>query len=819
MGSVATVSAFGAEKEVSSYAETVRPLLAKYCFACHGSEKQKGKLRLDLLPHRAEVEDFDSETWRDALDQLNLGEMPPPEEKAQPSAEERKVLTDWADATLDHAASLKRRTAGRVLLRRLTREAYANTMRDLLGVDVDYAADLPPEPASPEGFRNNGAVLETTPTHLEAYLAAARKGLAEAIPGSSEAPETFRYEANETAVGKVPRKGAVPVNPEFLVDLPKFPRRGEFAITVKVGGVLPNEEGFPRLRVSLGTVAGIIHVPRKVVGEAEVTAPADEPQTLVFRGRMENFPQSGDRPFGNSPFVGVILIIDFLDADGKELRYADRAYSDPPAKPKKGAPPKPPLSKSPPGDRLDLRVHSVTYEAPVFATWPPASQTRLLPAAEEGEGETARARRALEPFLRKAFRRPSTEAETTQYVKLFAGFRAASDSFEEAMRETFAAVLTSPHFLYLVETRDPDKADSAPQTLTDHELAVRLSYFLTNSPPDATLVTLADQGKLVRPEVLAGQVNRLLDDARSASFLRNFTEQWLDLAALDRVAVNPEYYPDFDNALKDDMRREPVAVLTEILRRDRSLLELLDADWTMANRALATHYGLSEPPRTSRHVRVKLPAGHIRGGLLGQGAFLLGHSDGQFPHPIKRATWLLDRLLDSPPAPPPPDVPDLADASSASSDAPVLTVKERLALHREKEACANCHRGIDPWGLPLERFDAVGLLRENAPQPVAAGKGKRPTKPKPVPIDDVATLPNGQRLAGAAELKGYLLRERRDLFVRSIVKRLLSYALGRSLDLADRPTVEALQTTLVQENFRLRPLLLALAKSEAFLTK
>ena len=358
------------------------------------------------MPHRR-VEDFDSETWCDALDNSILAKCRP-EEKAQPSLKTKVLKTGRACSTTP-SLSVPRA----VLLRRLTREAYANTMRDLLGVDVDYAADLPPEPASPEGFRNNGAVLETSPTQLEAYLAAARKGLAEAIPGSSEAPETFRYEANETAVGKVPRKGAVPVNPEFLVDLPKFPRRGEFAITVKVGGVLPKEEGFPRLRVSLGTVAGIIHVPRKVVGEAEVTAPADEPQTLVFRGRMENFPQSGDRPFGNSPFVGVILIIDFLDADGKELRYADRAYSDPPAKPKKGAPPKPPLSKSPAGDRLDLRVHSVTYEAPVFATWPPASQTRLLPAAEEGEWEAARARRAL-VLSPQSFSPPVHRAETTQ---------------------------------------------------------------------------------------------------------------------------------------------------------------------------------------------------------------------------------------------------------------------------------------------------------------------------------------------------------------------------------------------------------------------
>ena len=790
-----------------------QPLLEKHCHSCHGAEKQKGDLRLDTLLKDPAAKGFDGETWHDALDQLNLGEMPPPKADLQPTAEERKVLTNAISQILDQAADHEKEQAGHVHLRRLTRDAYQNTMTELLGVRLDYAKDLPPEPSSPDGFLNDGATLETSPSQLEAYLAAARRGLAEAIP-EGEKPEAFTFDATTTSVGKLPNSragGATPVNPEFLLDVKKFPRKGEFKITVQAGAHIPEDAANPRIQVSIGNVAGIIHVPRKVVGEAEVSAPLDNPGTYTFTGRMEDFPQSGDRDFGNSPFKGIIVIVDFLTADGKELRYKDRAYVAPIPKPKvkKGEKPKPApkLPKEPTGCRLDIGIASITYEAPILTSWPPESQLRLLPSCDCDEGAD-RLKDDIPAFLRLAFRRPPKPAEVKQYTDLFQTFRKRTETYEAAIKETYAAILVSPHFLYLVEPKG-----KGSQKLNNHELATRLSYFLRNSQPDQTLSGLADQGKLADPKVLRQQTERLLNSPESKDFLQNFAEQWLDLGALDRVAINPEFYPNFDNALKADIRQEPVAFLREILRQDRSCLELLDSDWTMVNHALAKHYGLAEVPKTSSFTKVKLQPQERRGGLLGQAAFLVGQSDGEHAHPIKRAVFILDKLLDTPPAPPPPDVPGLEETNPSSKNP--ATVKERLALHREKESCGNCHRNIDPWGLPFEQFDALGLPRQTAPVRKNAKKDPRTGSP----LDNTTELPNGTTIAGEAQLKAFLLENRRDFFARSISRRLLTYALGRQTTTSDRPTLQELQKTLKENDYRLRPLIHAVVQSEAFRTK
>ncbi|NNE93191.1 MAG: DUF1587 domain-containing protein [Verrucomicrobiales bacterium] len=323
--SIAAVAAFFASDCAFGvdFEKDVRPVLQKLCFECHGPDTQKADIRFDTLSP-----DFlnggGADTWHDALDQINLGEMPPAKAKIQPNAGERKILTTWLNEQLKLAAAAKRNAGGRVASRRLTRYEYANTMRDLLGIEYDFARELPPEPASPEGFLNNGATLEFSPSQLETALATARRALEIAIV-SGEKPKIFQVSANKTAVGKLPRKkdgGAIPVNPEFILDIAEFPRSGEFELVVKAGAVVPDGHDFPRMRVSMGCVPGIIHVPRKLIGEVDVTAPADEPETFVFRGRMEDYPQAGERKFGaNVDFNGVIVMLDFLDADGNELRH------------------------------------------------------------------------------------------------------------------------------------------------------------------------------------------------------------------------------------------------------------------------------------------------------------------------------------------------------------------------------------------------------------------------------------------------------------------------------------------------------------------
>lgn len=434
-----------------AYDRDVKPLLQKLCVGCHGVKESKGHLRVDTLDADV-VSGADAETWHDVLDRLNLGEMPPPKAK-QPTKTERKLLVEWLTGALREAAESKRYARGRVIMRRLTRYEYQNTMRDLLGVDLNYAAELPPEPLSPDGFLNNGASLEMSPSQIEACLQAARLGLSESIV-SGERPTVDHFRKEVTDVGRLPNKavaGHKPANPEFILGIDKFPRRGEFQVRIRAGAIIPEGHDFPRLRLSLGCLPGIVHVPRKIVGEVDVRASVEEPETFTFRGRIEDFPQRGDVPFGNVDFDGMIALIDFLDADGKELRYADRTYAVPQPKKKpvkkqpakKGAvssraasfPAAPPL---PENARLDIVIDSVEFESPVITAWPPASHTKILgprDATQDSQAdEESYARDVLKRFMPRAFRRPVLDAELEATVSFFEAIRAESPGFEDAMR-------------------------------------------------------------------------------------------------------------------------------------------------------------------------------------------------------------------------------------------------------------------------------------------------------------------------------------------------------------------------------------------------
>ena len=746
-------------------------MLEKYCYECHGPEKQKAKIRFDTLSTELE----NAETWHDTLDQLNLGEMPPHKAK-QPTAKEREKLSVWINELLKDLAEQKRFEKGRVTMRRLTRYEYANTMRDLLGIELDFARELPPEPASPDGFLNNGSTLEMSPTQLEVYLKAARQALQFAIP-DPQPPKVFKYSQTKTAKGKLPNKkdgGHIPVEPEYILDLPKFPRVGEFEVRIIARLSNPDNVDYPSINVNMGHVPGIIHVPRKLVGRLELKS--SEPETFVLRGRMEDFPQAGVIPFGNSGFKGMIVMMDYVDADGKQLRYPDTIYTvnpSAPKKPKKGEKPKPLKEKPKPppfGSRLDIEVLSAEFEGPI--------PSESIVQCSDGKAEISK-------FIEKAFRRPVSEEEQKPFHQLYQSLVEKEVTYEEAMRETYAAILVSPHFLYIAEP-------NAGEQLNDFQLATRLSYFLWSTMPDKKLMTLAREGKLDSPDVLEKEVQRMLADSKSIEFKNRFADQWFGLDALQRVAVDPQKFPKFRTSLKTDFRDEVRLVFGEILNNNLSMLELLDSNWTMANRNLAKHYQI-KGPKSHQLERVTFPANSARGGILSQGAFHLSGSNGIDSHPIKRAVWILDRLLDSPPMPPPPEAPEL---DSENPNFAKLSLKEQLKVHREKESCNNCHKGIDPWGLPLENFDALGQWRESK--------------------DIISEMSNGTTINGFADLKKYLVSERKSWFARSTVKRLMSYALGRSLDLGDRNAIEELSQYFQEEQFRMHSLIHKLVLHEVF---
>lgn len=784
--------AMSAEPKPVEFTRDIKPVLQRLCVGCHGPRKQAAKLRLDTLSPDI-VKGTGAETWHDVLNKLNLGEMPPEKAPAQPTASERRLLVRWLTAELRRAEEVARSTGGRVVMRRLTRYEYNNTLRDLLGVEFDFSGNLPPESVSRDGFQNNGSVLGISPIQVEYYLKAARLALGKAIV-TGPRPEVIKHHAIKSA--KVRRvKGEVSnrlgPSSRFLVRLEKFPREGEVVVRVRAHAVVPDKAGFPRMKVTLGVRADV-RAPEETLAEIDVTN--TEPKTFTFRGRIESFPLPGHNP----KYPGLQVTVYNAYEDGKPIpkkkRMAKKNRKNLPVEPD----PTQPL----------LVVESVDFEGPVFDTWPPRTHSQIFFQTSGKPDERTYASKILSRFMTRAYRRPVEESEVTTMLALFDTLRARSPSLEKAVGDLLAVVLISPEFLYLVEPRD-DSAGRQP--LGEFELASRMSYFLWSTMPDDRLFKLARDGKLSDPSIRQAEVRRMLADPRAWQFVEHFTDQWLDLPALDRVAVNPEFHPRFDDRLKRDMRSETQHFFAEILSKDLSAMNLVDSDFTMVNRRLAGHYGLPLPPGGDMQ-RVDLPEGSRRGGLLTQGSFLLSNSNGEDSHPIRRAVWLLDRLLDDPPPPPPPDVPDL---ETNKPNVAKLSLKQQLELHREKAACNNCHKRIDPWGVVFENFDAVGQWRT-----VVSGskRRRRPTRP----VDAVVELPDGTGVDGVdgrGGIKNYLVTVQGEAFARALVKRLLTYSLGRSLEYSDRGAVDDLTRRFIKSEYRLKELIVAISGSQPFVSK
>jgi len=768
----------------------VRPILAERCFSCHGPDKQKGKVRFDTLSTDLANDSAAAETWHDALNALQLGEMPPDDEP-QPTDVERQQLTSWIQGALDHALAAKHSTGGKVVIRRLNRAEYQNTMRDLLGLDIDFIRNLPPDTPSPDGFQNNGAALGMTGMQLEQYLDTARDALSRVIVTGPQ-PEVFETQTQESDQdkGKGNYTHILGRTGQFVSRVEKFPYQGVFEMRVRARAKLPSPDSpFPGIRIDLGYLADTQR-PAKQVGTATVSS--TEVQEFVFRGRMEEFPLQSKE---HAKYPGALIWIRNTYDDDSDFDERKTIETPNPKNPKK---PKKTTVYEPDPDFPQVIIESVSFTAPVFQQWPPKTHRRLLPEGMEPE-------EIITEFLHRAYRRPPTSDEVAELLSFYETIRPNVESLESGMRETLAMALISPQFLYLVEPNQ----DAESRQLTEYELASRLSYFLWSSMPDDQLFELAGTGKLSQPGTLEAEVERMLSDPKSRRFVEQFSDQWLDLAQLDRVAVNPEYYPDFNDELKPWMRGETHAFFAEILTHNLSALNFIDSDFAMLNQPLARHYGVADGPRGMEFERVPLPADSQRGGLLTMASTLVGNSTGEDSHPIKRAVWIRERLLHDPPAPPPPNVPAL---DSEDPNFAKLSVREQLELHRKDPSCNDCHRGIDPWGVAMEQFDAIGLFREE----IRRKDGKRFVS-LPVVAND--TLPDGTQVQGIAELKSYLLDRRKDQFTHALTGKLLSYALGRSLELTDTPQVDAIAEDFAASEYRLRDLVKQVATSEAFRTK
>ena len=764
----------------------VLPILQSHCIRCHGPEVQEANVRLDNLPINLNDNRAATESWHEVLNVLQTNEMPPPDEK-QLSSEQLSTATNWLSLAIQSALAERRKTDGRIVLRRLNRVEYQNTMEDLLGLEMDYARDLPPDGMSAEGFRNNGRSLQISSLQLEYYLATARRALDRAIVQHEQPPaidHTFTDISIDNWLGEAQRSKRLGRRQEFLVKMvDKYPEEGEFSVRVQLTADLKSNTGYPLLEVSVGYQIDTEILMREF-DTVEVTSP--ELQTFDFRGRIENFPLPVR---GQGKFPGLVVRVRNL--------YDDKSPLPPPQKDESGK-----ITYAAEDHLPTLTIQSVEFHGHHYDQWPPASHRRILFDAPNVDRESIPyVTQVLQRFMTRAYRRTVSDDQVDKFVTFYQEIRPEFPSFEEAIRETLAMILIQPEFLFLLEPAGEEK-----RLIDEFELASRLSYFLWSTLPDERLMELATNANLRTN--LNAEVDRMLDDPRSQRLVKQFTEQWLKLNLVENVAVNKTHYPGFDDRLKSDMCTETQSMFAELLKHNSSVTELLSSDFTMLNETLAKHYGIDGVLGKSFR-RVAIPADSHRGSLLSHASILLSNSTGADSHPVRRAVWIRDRLLNDPPAPPPPNVPSLEQANPEFHQLPV---RKQLEIHRTVESCNQCHRSLDPWGIALENFDALGRWRTELPK--TAGENAQTQ-----PIDATVELPDGKQIAGADGLRTYLLQERKEQFARSLVMRLLTYALGRSLELTDQAAVDQVLEQFSKDDLRLKGLIHKVVASEPFQTK
>lgn len=776
--------------QASERGQSVAAILERHCVACHGPAMQSANVRLDSLSTDLVRDRKAAETLRDVRNALNSGEMPP-RTAPQLSQGDREALLEWLADGLRAWDEARRDGGGVVVMRRLNRVEYQNTMRDLLGLDIDYAKNLPPDEVSRDGFTNNGAALRMSALQMEHYLAAARNGLSRAIVEGPE-PPVFEHHAEDTVADKLKTvhwSSRLGRTGTFVARIPEFPDEGEFLLKVRARAEIPRGAPYPRMHVALGYRADT-QTPSRTVATVDVAERSSK--TFEFRGRIEEFPiQSRTQ----SKYPGMLVWIRNAYSDGQPAPLAERVKVEENGKTTETM--VWPVDPSFPS----IVVEAVDFKAPAYSRWPPEHHTRLIPAPPRSERDERRvAKEALRRFTRRAYRRPVGSGDVNPMLRFFGKVRPTVDSFEKALRETLAMVLISPDFLYRIEA-----SEGGTKWLNDHELASRLSYFLWGTMPDARLMDLADRGKLRDATTLRAEALRMLKNSKSSAFVEQFSDQWLDLGGVDRIAINPNYYPDFDLSLKADMRRETQEYFAALLRKDLSALNFLQSDFAVLNQRMARHYGI-DGPKGGAFEFVSLRDSGRPGGLLTHASVLLSNSTGEDSHPVERGVWIRKALLGDPPPPPPPSVPNL---SSGDSRARLLPLKRQLELHQDNAACAHCHRGIDPWGIPLEEFDAVGLRRST----VLRRSGEREERH---PVDASATLPDGREVEGAEALSMYLLEQQSRRFARALTSKLLAYALGRSLEGSDESVVDEIASQFERTEYRLRELCTIIVTSDSF---
>jgi hypothetical protein len=716
------------------FAHDIRPLLDAFCFTCHSGAKAKAGVDLAAIADEADALKA-RRTWKKVWAVMHDRAMPPPGRPA-PAAGQRERLTLWLEETLGRIDGTGGRDPGRVVLRRLNRAEYRNTIRDLTGVDYAPAADFPGDEVG-YGFDTTGDTLALPPLLLERYFEAAGRILDRAIVTAEQrAPVTRAFgPADLEGNGARGRGDYVLFTTGEATGAARVALEADYVVRVKVGG---DQAGGEPIRMT-------IRADGEDLAAFDVREKRANARVYEARARL--------RPGAHR--VGAAFHNDYYNPRDPDPENRDR----------------------------NLVIYSVELVGPVDLK-PPESHRRIFTALPAGAtGRRDAARQVLERFMLRAFRRPPAPDEVERHVRLF---ETAQGSFEAAMKVPLRAVLVSPHFLFRVE------ADAEPgvRPVADFELATRVSYFLWSSAPDDELLDLAAQGRLAAS--LEAQVRRMLRDPRASALAENFASQWLQVRRLPQAAPDPALFPQFDEALRDAMEREAVLFFESVLREERSALDLLESNYTFLNERLAKHYGIEGVVGPQmRRVRLEDPR---RGGVLTLAGVLTVTSHPTRTSPSKRGKWVMETLLGTPPPPPLPDAPTLREDPKEAGE---VSLRARLEQHRANPRCSACHAAFDPLGFGLENFDPLGAWRERDD----AG-----------PIDASASLPDGSAFHGAADLKKLLL-SRRDDFLRCLVEKLMTYALGRGLEYFDAAEVRR----IARSADTLSGLVLEIARSYPFL--
>jgi len=734
----------------SKYGAEVAPVLAKYCAGCHNPTKVKGGI--DLGPFAVEAGfALHQKAGRKVLENVESGAMPPDDAPQIPPGERAKLVAAL-QSVVSKAGCVMSPDPGKVTLRRLNRVEYNNTIRDLIGIDFKPADDFPSDDVG-YGFDNIGDVLSLPPMLMEKYLAAAEAVGDTAIladdrprgPTRRWKPENFGKPGANGGLDEESGFWLMYSNAEAFAD-GAFPKPGNYLVRTRAFGHQAGPEA-PKLEV---------RVDGKPAQTFFVKAESEAPQVYETKVKIK---RAGLR-------LSVAFTNDAWYPDSPDTGHRDR----------------------------NLALESIEVVGPMYhlPDHLPESHTRILFRRPGPLNRREVARDILARFATRAYRRPATENEVNRLVDLVEMVTKSGDRFERGIQLAVEAVLASPHFLFRVEL---EQRPGAIRPLTDLELASRLSYFLWSSMPDDELLALASRKQLRVGANLDLQVARMLIDPKASALVENFSGQWLQTRNLKNVSPDEEQFGQFDEPLRQAMRREVELFFAAVLRDGRPITDFLHADYTFLNERLAKHYGIKGVAGESFR-RVAL-ADMKRGGVVTMASTLTVTSNPNRTSPVKRGKWILEEILGTPPPPPPPGVSDLPDNEPGAKAA---SVRARLEAHRSKAECASCHARMDPLGFALENFDAVGAFRD---------------KDEGQAIDSSGVLPNGPSFRGPVELKAVLLTKQVD-FARCFAEKLMTYALGRGLEAADRCTVEKIADKVMAGGGQISRVVSEIVHADAF---